>query len=168
MATWESKGSILPPLSHLPGGNCWAPEGILSEEGHHMRRRAEGSQQASPSWVLAAFGTRVSQSSAMLTLAEGAICRIKALGSGSTPSGWSCCRGETCPRGSQLLLCPLSDWYHSTLPAMRPEPPLFFAHPSPRPCSTITKATFLACVLPWQVVGLRLRSIVAGTRLPVP
>lgn len=106
MATWESKGSILPPLSHLPGGNCWAPEGILSEEGHHMRRRAEGSQQASPSWVLAAFGTRVSQSSAMLTLAEGAICRIKALGSGSTPSGWSCCRGETCPRGSQLLLCP--------------------------------------------------------------
>lgn len=106
MATWESKGSSLLPLSHLPGGNCWAPEGILSEESHHMRRRAEGSQQASPLWVLAAFGTRVSQSSAMLTLAEGAIYRIKALDSGSTPRGWSCCRGETCPQGSQLLLRP--------------------------------------------------------------
>lgn len=135
------------------------------------RRRAEGLQQASPSWVLAALGTRVSQSSAMLTLADGAVCSIKALGSGSTPRGWSCCRGETCPQGSQLLLCPtLTDWYHSTPPHMRPEPPLFFAHPSPRLglCSTITKATFLSWALPWQAGGLRLRSIIAGTRLPVP
>ena len=78
------------PHHPIPQSGAAGHQEESSQEGHHVgRRRAEGPQQASPLWMSAAFGARVSRSSMMLTLADGTAC--SAPSSGSTPRGWRRC-----------------------------------------------------------------------------